>query len=301
MVAYTTNFDNVTGTTSKNIKFSTMHAFMAYEKEVWGFCKKLTTDQKYEQFLGYEGFGATPELAESGDITTVDYKEGYKTTVPQKQFGYEVRVSWLQRRVAKANTGFTQQIGFFLGRSGGLRYDYKGADIINNGYTDSAAYHGGDGKPLFSATHPWKMGGTYSNVLTSAALSKTAIQAGVKTVHNTKMENNIPAKLKITNIQIGYENVLELPEILKSTMDPDSSNRRDNALADLRIGRQVSHFVSDTDGWTIYTDRSFLALVELSPPFLTTETYPNKDIGENLFMSFNSMHKEPLATFGNAG
>lgn len=301
MTLSTTLFDNATGLMSKNIKFATIHAFTEYKKECWEFATKEKTDQKYEQSAGYEGFGAAPNKTEGGDVVPVDLKEGYKTTTPQKTWAYEVRVTWEQRRFATKAAAFAKQIGFFLGRSANLRYEYTGADILNNGFTDSAVYHGGDGKPLFSASHPWKMGSTYSNVLTAADLSKTALQSALKTIHNAKMESNIPAKLMAKKMVIGYENVFTLPELLKSSLDPESGNNTYNAIQDFGLGKSLNHFLSDTDSFVITTDASSLSIIEATSPFLSTESYSNKDIGENIWMSMNSEHQNPLGTWGNQG
>jgi len=301
MALNTTLFDNITGTLSKNIKFATVSAFTEYKKECWEFAMKEKTDQKYEQYLGYEGFGATPEITEGGDIQPVEFKEGYKTQIAQKQFAYEVRVTWAQRRFAVKAAAFAKQIGYFLGRSANLAYENKGADILNNGFTDSAAYYGGDSKPLFSASHPFKTGGTYSNVLTSADLSKTSLKSALMTIQNAKMENSIPAKLTAKNIIIGYENVFELPELLKSTLDPANGNNTYNAIQDFGLQKTLNHFLSDTDSWYITTPETWLAIVEANSPFLGTESYANYDVGEKIFMSMNSGFKDPLGTFGNAG
>ena len=302
MVLQSTLFDANTGLMSKNIKFATAHAFSEYDKECWMICDKVTTDQNFEQDMGYEGFGAAPEITEGADITPVDFGEGYKTITKQKQFAYEVRVTWNQRRFASANSGFSKQIGFFIGRSARLRYEYSGADVFNNGFTDTAPYWGGDGKPLFSASHAWKTTGvTYSNVLTAADASKTSIKSAVKTVSNAKMEQNIPASLVLTEILFGYENVLEIPEILKSTLDPESANNRYNAIQDAKLQPVLLHYVTDTDATYYKTRSSKLRIIEANAPFLATENYSNKDIGENIWMSFASSFLEPLSTYGNQG
>jgi hypothetical protein len=302
MVLQVTNFDAVSGLMAKNIKFATIHAFTEYKKEVWQFCVKEKTDQQFEQMMGYEGFGAVPEINEGGDITPVDFEEGHKTTIAQRQWAYEVRVTWNQRTFAAKSAGFSKQIGFFLGRSGNLRYEYTGADILNNGFTDAAAYHGGDGKPLFSPAHTWKSTNqAYSNVLSSADASKTSIKNGLKTVHNAKMEQNIPASLTVTDILFGYENVFDIPEILKSSLDPESANKRYNALKDAKLNPVLLHYITDTDAFYFTTKNSYLAIIEATAPFLSTEMYHNKDMGENIWMSMNNGFKNPLDTYGNQG
>jgi len=218
MALQTSNFDNVTGITSKNIKFEAMNAFMTFKNEWKQIADLKTTGDKFTQYMSYEGFGALAEQTEGKDIQPVDFGEGYKTTAPQKQFAYEVRISWAQRTFAAQNAGFTKTLGFYLARSARLRYEYTGAGIFNNGFTDSAAFHGADGKPLFSATHPFKTTSeTYSNVLSAADLGKTSTQSALITINQAKMENNVPASLVTESLTISTDNVFVLPELLKSS------------------------------------------------------------------------------------
>ena len=297
----TSNFNNVTGTSSKNIRYATLHQWVAYKEEYKSWMKQEKTDMLHDQYMGYEGFGAPPEMDEQEDFSVAEYKEGYKKTTTQKQFGYEVRMSWQQQQFALKSSGFTKQLGFFLGRGGGLRYDYTAAGVLNNGFTDSAAFHGGDGKPLYSASHPWKVGGTYSNLLTSAAFSKTVAKSVHNSITNAKMENNIPAKIKPNQVVFGYEIGFDLEEIYNSVKDPDSANHRKNYLADIVPNFTLNSFLSDTNSYHYQTEQSYLCLIEHTSPFLTTEVYPNKVVGENLFMSFVASFKAALGSWGSQG
>lgn len=298
----TTMFNGSTGLLSKNIMFATVHAFNNDPKEVWGICHKETTDLKYDQFQGYEGFGAAPKKVEGANITPVTFKEGYKTIATQKTFAYESRVTWEQRAFSVKTAAFAKQVGFFLGRSANLSYNFTGADILNNGFTDSAAFHGGDSKPLFSASHPWKMGGTYSNVLSAGDLSKTTLESGLKTVNNAKMENNIPASMIAKKCVIGYENIFQLPELLDSEKDPESGNNAINAIrTKFGLSDEINHYIDDTDAFYIYTNATWLAIIEAQAPFVSTENYPSKNIGTNIWMSFTETFKDTLGVYGNQG
>jgi hypothetical protein len=53
------------------------------------------------------------------------------------------------------------------------------ANILNRGFNGS--YVGGDGQPLFSASHP-VANGTFSNIITAADLSEASLEDGLSTL-----------------------------------------------------------------------------------------------------------------------
>ena len=298
----TTLFDNVTGTTSKNIKFATDAAYKEWNDEYKQIGIVEKTDQKYEQFIGYEGPGALTEKTEGADVTEHEFREGYKTTIPQKTWTNSMAISWEQREYAVGNSGYTKNIGYYQARSAKLRYEYSMAAIRNNGFTDSAAYHGGDSKPLYSASHPWKSGSTYSNLLTAADLTKTTLESALQSIASAKMENNLPASLMAEKVVIAYENIFKLPELLKSNLDPESGNNTYNVFKDFGLGKFLSHYLTDTDSWYIDCAGTYTAIIESKAPgmrsYLDDKT---NNLVENIWTALNTGFKDQLNTFGNAG
>jgi hypothetical protein len=56
----------------------------------------------------------------------------------------------------------------------------KSAAVLNNGFTNSSQYYGGDGVPLFSTAHPLVSGGTNSNrPATASDLNETSLENAV--------------------------------------------------------------------------------------------------------------------------
>jgi phage major head subunit gpT-like protein len=64
-----------------------------------------------------------------------------------------------------------------LARAMAYTKQVKAASVLNNGF--SSAYTGGDGQPLFSASHPLVTGGVNSNRLTASDLNETSLEAAV--------------------------------------------------------------------------------------------------------------------------
>jgi len=144
MVITTPDMGYGTGTSSLNIKFKVAEKFDAYKMEYKDFMETKKSDVLIEQATKYEGPGAPGELFESESFKPTAFIESYLETTDWRRFGYELRLSYKQNKFKGTHTGFQQQIAHYLTRGATYKYDVLGADVLNNAFTDSAAYHGGD-------------------------------------------------------------------------------------------------------------------------------------------------------------
>jgi len=296
----TNQFDKTAVDLSKNIKIIAAAQYKSFEKEWPMITQKESTDIQINKTMGYEGMGAAPAKAESATASQTRIYEGYVETAKQQSYVHEAAISWENRRFANANVKFTAMIGSFLARSGLLRYEYSCANVLNNGF--SSTYPSGDGQAYFSAAHVWKSGGTFDNLLTKAVLSKTSIKDALVEVANAKMEQNIPAALKVKSIIISYYNILTLPEILKSTLDPDTANNRYNAIQDFNIQKTLNHYLSSQNAWFVDTAESSRVLYEASPIILDSYVDDStNNMVERLWTSIGAGFHHMLRSFGNEG
>ena len=87
------------------------------------------------------------------------------------------------------------------------------ANVLNRGFNTSSP--GGDGKPLFSATHP-TANGTQSNLLTAADISEASIEDAVTTITNAKNSAGLPIALKPVRLIVAPNELFNVTRILKS-------------------------------------------------------------------------------------
>ena len=74
----------------------------------------------------------------------------------------------------------------------------KAANILNN--AENAAFPGGDGKPLFTNNHPLATGGTFSNVLATAAdLNETSLEQSLIDISSFVDERGLKSQLRCKN------------------------------------------------------------------------------------------------------
>lgn len=279
----------------------TVAAYNLFEKEYPSIIKKEGTDLKIEKMMRYEGPGTTPIKTEGSTADQARLYESNIETFAQDSYVFEMPVTWEQQTFAVTNARFINQIGQYQARSMQLRYEFLAASVLSNGFT-AGATAGGDGLAYFSAAHTFKQGGTYDNLLTSAVLSKTSLEAALKEIANAKMENSIPAALKVKEVIIGYENILVLPELLKSTLDPDTANNTYNAIQDFSLTKNLNHYVTDTNDWFCDTNVNTRTMFEASAPrfysYLQDETQNLVEAGwSSIAVGFH----DQLGTFGNEG
>jgi hypothetical protein len=145
-----------------------------------------------------------------------------------------------------------------LARSMAYTKQVKAAAVINNGFTNSAAYYGGDGVPLFSTAHPLVSGGTNSNtVSTGVDLNETSLEAAVIQIAGWTDERGLliaakPRKLIVPpNLMFVATRLLET-ELRVGTTDNDINALKNNGA--IPEGYTVNHFLTDTNGWYLTTD-----------------------------------------------
>lgn len=298
---HTGMFDKTTVDISKNIKIMTAAVYKTFENEWKSIINKESTDMQVNKVMPYEGIGAAPEKDEGGTAQSGRIYEGYTESVVLSTFVYELPVTWEQRKYAAKNAKFMEQLGQYMARSIGLRYEYTGVSPLDNGFS-TGAYAGGDTKAYFAADHAWKSGGTFDNLLTSADLSKTSLESALIEMAQATQELNIPAKLLPKVIHISTDNIFTLPELLKSSLDPESANNTYNAFQDFMLKKNLNHYLSDTDSFYIDAQSPSRVLYESqAPSFSQYGDDSTKNLIETGMCAIGTGFHSMLYTFGNQG
>jgi hypothetical protein len=143
-----------------------------------------------------------------------------------------------------------------LARSMAYTKQVKAAAVLNNGFT--SGYNGGDGQPLFSASHPLVSGGTNSNVPSTAAdLNETSLEAAVIQISLWTDERGLliaakPKKLIVPpSLQFVATRLLET-ELRVGTNDNDINAIKNNGS--VAEGYTINHWLTDTNAWFLTTD-----------------------------------------------
>ena len=132
------------------------------------------------------------------------------------------------------------------------------ANILNNGF--DSAYTGGDGVELLSNAHPLANGGTFSNILATAAdLNETSLEQSLIDIAGFVDERGLKIALQGRKLIIPKELQFTAERVLKSPLTTTGSFAKNDINAMLNMGMipegyRVNHFLTDTDAFFIITD-----------------------------------------------
>jgi hypothetical protein len=132
-----------------------------------------SSEKAYEEDVEASGFGLAPIKQEGSAVSYDSQTQGYtkRYTHVAYALGYivtkEERADNLYEKVSKSRA---RSLAFSMRQT----KEVIGANVFNNGFDTN--YTGGDGKPLFSATHT-SLNGSWSNLIAVAAdLSEASLE-----------------------------------------------------------------------------------------------------------------------------
>jgi len=216
-----------------------------------------TSERSFEEETKLSGFTAAPVKNEGSAIRYDNGQEAWTARYNHETIamGFSLTEEAIEDNLYDSlSARYTKA----LARSMSYTKQVKAAAVINNGFTNSAAYYGGDGVPLFSTAHPLISGGTNSNTVTTGVdLNETSLEAAVIQIAGWTDERGLliaakPRKLIVPpNLMFVATRLLET-ELRVGTTDNDINALKNNGS--IPEGYTVNHFLTDTNGWYLTTD-----------------------------------------------
>ena len=200
------------------------------------------------------GFGAAPELP---DGMAVSYQSGGVLFLQR----YLYKVYGLAFSLTKVlvedgdHIRIGQTYAKHLAQSLIETKETLGANILNRAF--NAAYPGGDGVALVSASHPI-VNGTFSNQLTTpAALSQTSLEQLLIQIRTAVDNNGKRIRLTPKKIVTGPSNVFQAEVLLKSVLRTGTADNDINPVKSMGLlsdGQANLSRITSTTAWWIQTD-----------------------------------------------
>ena len=190
-----------------------------------------------------------------------------------------------------------------LARSMSNTKQVKAAAVLNNGQVTTAI--GGDGVSLVNAAHPLATGGTFSNVLATAAdLNETSLEQSLIDIAGFVDERGLKVALSGRKMIIPKELQFTAERLMRSPQRVGTADNDINAIVNMGMipeGYRVNNFLSDTDSFFILTDtpNGFKHFVR-SP--IKTAMEGDFDTGNVRFKArerYSFGWSDPRAVFGN--
>jgi hypothetical protein len=213
-----------------------------------------TSERSFEEEVKLSGFSAAPVKNEGSAIAYDNAQEAFTArythvTIAQ---GFSLTEEAIEDNLYDSLSGrYTKA----LARSMAYTKQVRAASVLNTGFT---ANNGGDGQPLFSASHPLVSGGTNSNIPTTPAdLNETSLEAAVIQISLWTDERGLliaskPRKLIVPPaLQFVATRLLET-ELRVGTADNDINAIKNNGS--IPEGYTINHYLTDTNAWFLCTD-----------------------------------------------
>ena len=216
-----------------------------------------SSERSFEEETKLSGFSAAPVKNEGTAIAYDNAQEAFTARYNHETIalGFSLTEEAIEDNLYDSlSARYTKA----LARAMAYTKQVKAAAVLNNGFTNSAAYYGGDGVPLFSASHPLVSGGVNSNIpSTPADLNETSLEAAVIQIAQWTDERGLliaskPKKLVVPpSLQFVATRLLET-ELRVGTTDNDINAIKNNGS--VSEGYTVNNFLTDTNAWFLTTD-----------------------------------------------
>jgi len=215
------------------------------------------SERSFEEETKLSGFSAAPVKNEGGAISYDNAQEAFTARYTHETIalGFSVTEEAIEDNLYDSlSARYTKA----LARAMSYTKQVKAASVLNNGFTNSANYYGGDGVPLFSTAHPLVSGGTNSNTFTTQAdLNETSLEAATIQIAAWTDERGLliaakPRKLIIPPALMFVAKRLLDTELRVGTTDNDINALK--AMGSIPEGHTVNHFLTDNNAWFLMTD-----------------------------------------------
>jgi hypothetical protein len=216
-----------------------------------------TSERSFEEETKLSGFSAAPVKNEGSAIAYDNGQEAWTARYNHETIalGFSLTEEAIEDNLYDSlSARYTKA----LARAMSYTKQVKAANVLNNGFTNSQQYYGGDGVPLFSASHPLVSGGVNSNIpSTPADLNETSLENAVIQIAAWTDERGLliaakPKKLIVPPpLQFVATRLLET-ELRVGTNDNDINAIKNNGS--IPEGYTINHFLTDTNAWFLTTD-----------------------------------------------
>jgi len=229
--------------------------YSRYENQHAEIFTTETSDRAFEEEVMLSGFASAPTKQEGAGVVfdqageTFTARYNHETIALAFSITEEAIEDNLYDRLAARYTRA-------LARSMSNTKQVKAANVLNQ--AQFTAVTGGDGVSLINASHPLATGGTFSNVLSTAAdLNETSLEQSLIDIAGFVDERGLKIASQGRKMIIPKELQFTAERLMKSPQRTATADNDINALASMGMipeGYRINNFLTDTDSFFIMTD-----------------------------------------------
>jgi phage major head subunit gpT-like protein len=265
-----------------------------------------TSERSFEEETKLSGFGAAPVKSEGAAIAYDNAQEAFSTRYTHETIalGFSITEEAIEDNLYDSlSSRYTKS----LARAMAYTKQTKAAAVLNNGFTNSSAYYGGDGVPLFSTSHPTVGGGVNSNTpSTQVDLNETSLEASVIQIAAWTDERGLLIAAKPRKLIVPPALQFVATRLLETTLRVGTADNDINALMNngsIPGGYTVNNYLTDTNAWFICTDVPNGLKHFVRTP-MTNNMDGDFDTGNVRYKSrerYSFGWSDPLGMFGSSG
>jgi hypothetical protein len=264
------------------------------------------SERSFEEETKLAGFGAAPVKNEGSAIAYDNAQEAFTARYNHETIalGFSITEEAVEDNLYDSlSARYTKA----LARAMAYTKQVKAAAVLNNGFTNSSQYYGGDGVPLFSTAHPLVNGGTNSNRPTTGAdLNETSLESAVIQIAAWVDEKGLLIAAKPRKLIVPPALMFVATRLLDTNLRVGTADNDINALKNngsIPEGYSVNHYLTDTNGWYLCTDVPN-GLKHFERTALTNSMDGDFDTGNVRYKArerYSFGWSDPLGMFGSPG
>ena len=215
------------------------------------------SERSFEEETKLSGFSAAPVKNEGSAIAYDNAQEAFTARYNHETIalGFSITEEAIEDNLYDSLSGrYTKA----LARAMAYTKQVKAASVLNNGFTNSSQYYGGDGVPLFSTQHPLVSGGTNSNRPTTGAdLNETSLENAVIQISLWTDERDLLIAARPKKLIVPPQLQFVATRLLETQLRVGTTDNDINAIVNngsIPEGYTVNNYLTDTNAYFLCTD-----------------------------------------------
>ena len=230
-------------------------AYDEYPVEWDKLFEKFTSRKQYEEDVGISSFGLATVKPEGSPITYDSEQQAFTTRYTHIVYalGFIITREIMEDdQYDVVGQRKAQGLAFSIRQT----KEVVGANVYNRAF--NASYVGGDGVSLLNNAHPNLAGGTWSNILATAAdLSEASLEQACIDVANFTNDRGLRIAVRPESLILPIQLEFEAERILKTERRVGTNNNDINALREtgrFPKGIILNHYLTSPLSWFVRTD-----------------------------------------------
>jgi hypothetical protein len=215
--------------------------------------KKESSRKAFEEDVGLSGFGLMTQKGEGIPVTYDTMKTAFVDRYQHVEYGLGFIIT-----KALIEDDLYDVVG--KKRAQGLAFSVRQtkeivcANVLNRAFNTSYLF--GDGKALCVSDHPNASGGTWSNVIATAAdLSEASLEQACIDIMGFTDDRGKRIAVLPQKLVVPYQQTFEADKIMQTQYEVGTDNNTVNVVrSKFPGGVIVNHYLTDNDAWFVLTN-----------------------------------------------